>query len=56
MILIKRNGACYFLHASDYWHVCWCVRMRLHASNGEDCYGEDVFANIDSKHLQQFDF
>ena len=39
--VINRSGACYFLHASNQWlvcwRVCWHVRMRLHTSNGKDC-------------------
>ena len=34
--LINTSGGCYFLHASNYWCVCWCVRVRSHASNGKD--------------------
>ena len=35
---INKSGACYFLHASNSWRVCWRVRVRSHASDGEDCY------------------
>ena len=33
---MNRSGACYFSHAPNKWRVCWCVRVLLHASNGED--------------------
>ena len=34
----NRNGSCYFLHASNWWPVCWRVRVQSHASNGEGWY------------------
>ena len=36
--VINRNGLCYFLYASNWWPVCWRVRVQSHASNGEDWY------------------
>ena len=35
--VINISGACYFLHTSNSWCVCWRVRVRSHASNGEGC-------------------
>ena len=56
MNVINRNGTCCFLHASDYWHMCWCVcwhvRMRSHVSNGENwCIAQDftVLTKISSE-------
>ena len=34
----KQKWRLLFLHSSKYLRVCWRVRMRLHASNEEDCY------------------
>ena len=36
--VINRNGSFYFLHLSNWWPVCWRVRVQSHASNGEDWY------------------
>ena len=33
--VINISGACYFLHTSNSWCVCWRVHVRSHASNGE---------------------
>ena len=44
---INRNYMCYFLHASNEWCMCWCVHVRSHTSNEEDCHcftkGEKCF-------------
>ena len=35
--VINRSGARYFLHVSNQWHVCRCLRVRSHAPYGEAC-------------------
>ena len=34
--VINRSGTCYFTHAPNQWHLCWCAHVLLHASNGEE--------------------
>ena len=34
-VVINRSGACYFLHASNQWHLCQRVHLQSHASNAE---------------------
>ena len=34
--VINKSGACYFLHESNKWHMCWHVHMQSHTSNGKD--------------------
>ena len=52
--VINRSGMCYFLHVSNYWHICWCVHVLLHTSIGKDCNREIKFKNfeVSNKHVQ----
>ena len=39
-------GVCAFLHASNYWCMCWRVRVQSHASNEKTIIFEDMQIHI----------
>ena len=47
--VINRRRACFFLHTWNYWCMCWCVYMQLHASNGKDSIDDiaKILQNLD---------